>query len=307
MTKNSKQKLNNSCLKLFQILNLLYNDNATYENVVNILNDGDKNKTANNSQVILNKYMNTLKVSGLKIKKVKNKFILESCLYSNEYTYDDLKTINLLLNAVKDYPDEKTAQNTQRFLNHLILQMSDDDKNTLNTLVNNQDFSFYYSKLKDQIDKCRQYCKKDYVLDVIYKKQGKDTKIKAQPKDVWFDTKNAYFRLYDMGEKTIIDVELSNILSIKISPKRILPKEELTTISYILKNRLAKTYVVKEYEHANGFDSDGNLIVINKGEPYEELLSRLMRYGKNCEVVYPKFFREKMSELINSTLKNYEE
>lgn len=79
-----------------------------------------------------------------------------------------------------------------------------------------------------------------------------------------------------------------------------------TTVVYKLKNRLAKTYKIKENEYSDGYDESGNLIVINKNEPFDLLLNRLMRYMYNCEIISPKQLRDKMIEKINDTLKNYE-
>ena len=53
-------KLNDGCLKIFKLIDLLYKDEANYKNVIEIFNDGIDQST-NNIQVILNKYINTLK------------------------------------------------------------------------------------------------------------------------------------------------------------------------------------------------------------------------------------------------------
>ena len=78
-----------------------------------------------------------------------------------------------------------------------------------------------------------------------------------------------------------------------------------TTVVYKLKNRLAQTYKLKETETSEGLNANGELIVINKGEPFDKLLQRLMRYSYNCEIVSPKNLREEMIKLINETLNNY--
>ncbi len=69
---------------------------------------------------------------------------------------------------------------------------------------------------------------------------------------------------------------------------------------------VAKTYKIKENEYSDGYDEDGNLVVINKNEPFDKLLNRLMRYSYNCEIISPKPLRDKMINKINETLMNYE-
>ena len=76
---------------------------------------------------------------------------------------------------------------------------------------------------------------------------------------------------------------------------------------YKLKNRLAKTYKVKENEYTDGRDEDGNLIIINKNEVPENLIRRLLRYSYNCEVISPKTFREEIQRAINEIISQYED
>ena len=80
MKKKTSLKLNDGCLKIFRLLNLLYEDKADYNSVVEIFKDDLNEQSTNNIQVVLNKYMNALKVFGIKLKKVKNKYKLQSSL-----------------------------------------------------------------------------------------------------------------------------------------------------------------------------------------------------------------------------------
>ena len=47
--------------------------------------------------------------------------------------------------------------------------------------------------------------------------------------------------------------------------------------------------------------------VSNVGEEKSELLSRLLRYDKDCEIISPRNYREEMKLIINSMLENYGE
>lgn len=49
------KKLNRGCLKIFQLLKLLYEDNADYDSVVKIFKDETEGQSANTIQVNLNK------------------------------------------------------------------------------------------------------------------------------------------------------------------------------------------------------------------------------------------------------------
>ena len=97
--KKNNPKLNDGCIKIFKLLLLLYQDKADYESVKDIFkNDFDDEQSTNNIQVVLNKYLNTLKVFGINVKKVNNQYKLLNNLYAMNFSEDDLKSINILSN-----------------------------------------------------------------------------------------------------------------------------------------------------------------------------------------------------------------
>lgn len=305
--KNNK-KLNEGCLKIFQLLELLYEDKADYDSVISIFKDEFADQSTNNIQVILNKNMNALKVFGIKVIKENNKYKMLSSLYSMPFTLDDLKAISIITNSIKEFPDEEIDKNILSFINNIQFRMGNEDKNTLNNLSQNRnyDFSFYYSNIKDQVEQCRKICKEGFIINVFYISKGQEISCKCTPQEVLYDTKNAYLKVYDTISRQNLEIPITNILSIAKLPQIAKKVEMTTTVVYKLKNRLAQTYKLKETETSEGLNANGELIVINKGEPFDKLLQRLMRYSYNCEIVSPKNLREEMIKLINETLNNYE-
>lgn len=293
---------------------LLYHEEADYNTIYNIfktdiIEDGkvyDEKKLNNLIQVVINKYINALKVFGVKIRKEKHKYKLESSLYSVEYGAGDLKALSLIVGASKNLPDENIAENIEKLKSNLFLRMSNSSKNTFNFLSTNKDFSFFYTDLKDQIKQCKNYCRDNVILDITYLKRNKDIHSKCKPKEVTYDVKTAYLNAYDIVKKENIEIALPNILSINILPNRSSSYESTTTVVYKLKGRLAKTYKLKDGEKLQD-KKDGEIIVSNSGEPLDKLFSRLMRYADLCEIITPKFIRNDMVNLINETLKLYEE
>lgn len=305
--KNNK-KLNEGCLKIFQLLELLYEDKADYDSVISIFKDEFADQSTNNIQVILNKNMNALKVFGIKVIKENNKYKMLSSLYSMPFTLDDLKAISIITNSIKEFPDEEIDKNILSFINNIQFRMGNEDKNTLNNLSQNRnyDFSFYYSNIKDQVEQCQKICKEGFIINVFYISKGQEISCKCTPQEVLYDTKNAYLKVYDTISRQNLEIPITNILSIAKLPQIAKKVEMTTTVVYKLKNRLAQTYKLKETETSEGLNANGELIVINKGEPFDKLLQRLMRYSYNCEIVSPKNLREEMIKLINETLNNYE-
>lgn len=290
---------------MFHLIELLYEDKADYNSVIEIFKDSESDDYTTNAQVILSKYLNALEVFGMKVVKRKNKFKLENSLYLMPFSYEDLKSINILTSSAKDFPESDVTQNIKDFLRTLSLRMNDDDKNILSNFEQSYDFSLFSSNLKDQIKYCENICKENFLIEVIYQKNKKEIKIKCNPKEVIYDTKNAYLSVYDVTKRENADIAISNILSITKQPQIANPTELTTTVVYKLKHRLAKTYKVKENEYSRGYDEDGNLIIVNKNEPFDKLMKRLMRYTFSCEIISPKPLRDMMVGLINETLEKY--
>lgn len=293
---------------------LLYNDEANYKSVYNIFKTDiveedeiyDDKKLNNLIQVVLNKYTNALKIFGVKINKENNKYRLDSSLYSVNYTLNDLKALSMLISASENIPDDNLNKSINELKSNLILRMSNTDKNTLNSLNSDKDFSFFYTDLKDQIQKCKNYCKDNVILDLIYLHKNKEVRCICKPKEVTYSVKTAYLNVYDTKRNENIEIALPNILSIKLMPSRSSNKETTTTIVYKLKGRLSKTYKLKEGEKLQA-QKDGELVISNTGEPLDKLFSRLMRYADLCEIVTPKYIRDEMKNLIDETIKHYEQ
>lgn len=306
MKKN--KKLNAGCLKIFQLLSLLYEDKADYNKVIEIFKDDLDETSTNNVQVILNKYMNTLKVFGIKVVKQNNQFKLLSSLYSMNFTIDDLKSISILANSIQDFPDQDLTNEVQHFLKQIELRMSNEDRNALNNIQKsiNYDFSFYYSDFKQQIEQCKQLCKDKVMVNILYTKNGEEIHCKCTPKEVLYDAKNVYLKVYNASKRQNIEIPLNSICSIAKLPQLANPIEVTTTVVYKLKNRLAKTYKLKDNEYYHTTDEFGHKTIINKDEPFDKLLKRLMRYSYDCEIISPKPLREEMIRLINETLNQYD-
>lgn len=310
--KNHNSKINNGCINIFKFLNLLYQNEADYESVYNIFKSDiiqenevyDDKKLNNLVQVVLNKYINALRIFGVKIKKENNKFKLESSLYFYDYSIDNIKAMSILTSANNNIPDKDINKNISELVNNIILRMDVQKRNILNSLLGNYDFTFYFTNIKDQIEQCRRYCKDNVLLEINYIKKKKEEKSICKPKEIRYTIKTAILSCYDIKKKEIIEIALPNIISIDELPNRTTSFESTTTVVYKLTGRLAKTYKLKENEKLDKIEEDG-ITIINSGEPRDKLFSRLMRYSDLCKIITPKYIRTDMINLINESLKNY--
>ncbi len=304
--KNNK-KLNDGCLKIFEFIKLLYEDKAEYDKVLEIFKDGTKETPKENIQVTLNRYINTLKVFGLKVEKENTKYKIQNSLYAINLTNEDLKAISILMSYVQNFPDNKISIQVQDLLNKVELRMKSEDKNTLNSLLsnNNYDFGFYYANIREQIAQCEKICAERFMINIMYLKNNKQIQCKGVLKEIIYGCKNVSLRIYDTVNHINIEIPINNVLSIVRLPQIASDIEMSTTVVYKLKNRLAKTYKLKENEYSDGYNENGELIVINKNESFDKLIQRLMRYTDSCEIISPKNLRDEMIQILNDTISNY--
>lgn len=305
----SKKKLNDGCLKIFNFLKLLYADEADYEKVLEIFKDEVKDMTSNNLQVCLNKYINTLKVFGIKIKKEKTRYTLINSVYNMDLAPSDLKSLSILANSLSGFPSKKMKTEAEGFLQEIELRMNNNDKTKLFSLLGScdYDFRFYYSGLREQISECEKICTENYLINLIYLKNNKEKRCKCTPKEVLYDCKDAYLQVHDIVKHVNREIPVSSILAIIKLPTLAGNKELNTTVVFKLKNRLAKIYRLKEGETTKGLNEDNELVVVNNAESHDKLLHRLLRYMDNCEIISPKNFREEMIKLLSETIDNYKE
>jgi len=306
LTDSKNEKINIGCLKIFKLLYLLYQDKAYYKDVVEIFKDEIEEKSPNNIQVILNKNMNALKVFGLKIQKENNKYKLCNSIYSMKLTDEDIKSISILENSIKEFPTKEIKDSASAFIKDIVLRMDSENKIKLSNLNNKYDFSFYYKDLKEQINRAEELVKKNAHVDIVYLKNNKNYECGGEIKEVLYDSKNVSIIVTDIIKNERYIIPLSNIIQMLESPSLATGKEPTTTVVYKLKNRLAKTYKIKDNEYSQGFNENGEQTIVCKNEPFDRLLNRLMRYSYNCEIISPKFLREQMKELINEALKRYD-
>lgn len=303
--KKFKEKYNDGCIKIFKLLQLLYEDKAYYDDVIAIFS-GNETETEK-QHVTLNKYLNTLKVFGMKIEKNNKKFEFQNLPFSMKFDIDDLKAISMFSKISESLPNGRTQKSLKQLVK---LLKSRFDANTAIiydniSLSEDKVYDFYHSSLRTQIELCENYCNSEFKLYVTYIKNNEEVSVYCNAKEVIFDNKNAYFRIYKIHEQEIEDILISKILSVKYAPTQKTKNEVTKTVVFRLKGRLAKVYTLKENEYINEYCEDGSIVVVNTGEPMNNLLKRLIRYNSECVIEGPKELRQRMVQLIDDTLQNY--
>lgn len=305
----TSKKFNNSAIIMLKLLQLLYEDDATYENVVELF-QSDEYKTNNNLSVNINKYLNALKVYGFKITKVRNKFILKNKLIPLDITEKDILALSILSSIADNIPDKKVIETMKNIVKMFEARISTSYKNLLenNTQNSKYKFSNYFISQKDKIKLCEEICQENFLVDIKYIQEDEIITIKCNPAETIYTSNNAYLVANNISGNKRVEIPIKSIIEIKKSPQKAKEnKISSNTVVYKLKNRLSKTYKLKENEHSNGYDENGNLVVVCSGEDQEKLLQRLFRYSFDCEIISPTALRKEMKKRILETLNHYKE
>lgn len=308
---NSSKQID-SCIKMFALLRLLLEDNANFNQVVKVISDTPETVSSDNSlySVTLNKYLNTLKIFGLNVKKEKGKYHLLNPLYKIDFTPEELQAFQLLKSyEEEENTDEAAKELLRKTLKTFELRFSEATQMHAQTLnsQHNANFSFYYDKFTNKIDICEKFCKEDYKVEIIYfSPRGGEKKITGKAQELLFRNKTALLQVLDLQSREITRISLDKIISIKQ-----LPTKTTSTfctnrvVVFALKGRLAQNYKLRKWEYVREIDNEW-VVIVNKDESEEELTNRILKYGASCKVMAPRDFREKIHSALTNTLKLYD-
>ena len=308
MTKKVTEKYNDACIKLFKFITMLYEDKAYFKDVIDLISDGKYDGTSN-THVTLNKYLNALKIFGIKVKKIKNKYHMLSPLDKITFNSEDIKCIEKLKEAADLLPNGSNKQNISAVIKNIEVRFDDATKEIVNfnDCTNNIDLVFLKYDMVDQIKLCEKYCQDKQKLEILYTDSSNNNmNIVCTPLETVYLKRQVCLKTIGNNGNRVYEIPIDSIKSIKQLPSAGITVNMPTTIVYRIKNRLAKNYRIREWEKLETVEADGSKIIINKNEDLNMLLKRLMRYSTECEVISPKFFKEEMINLINKTLSNYE-
>lgn len=308
MAKKLNEKYNDSCVKLFQFIKMLYDGDVDFKRVIEHFSDGNYDGTSN-THVTLNKYLNAMKIFGMKVKKIKNSYKMLSPLYKIHFNLEDLKSIEALKESEQLLPEGKHKKNLEEFLRALEIRFDESTQSMQETAKSTQNLhlQFYHSEMVQQVKLCEKYCQDQHKLEIIYHKDtGEEIDLICSPLELVYLKRRICLKTLGTNGSRIYEIPIENILSIKQLPGISSSTSIPTTVVYRIKNRLAKNYKIRDWEKIETIEANGSKVIVNKDEDLNNLINRLMRYGRECEVISPKFIREEMIETINKTLSNYQ-
>jgi predicted DNA-binding transcriptional regulator YafY len=293
---------------MFEFIKMLYNGDVEFKKVIDHFSNGDYDGTSN-THVTLNKYLNALKIFGVKIKKIHGKYKMLSPLYKIKLDLSDVKSVNIMKEACRQLPEGKNRANCEEFLRAIEIRYDEAAQSLTQIADNTQNLNlaFYHSEMVEQVKQCEKFCQDKLKLEVIYfDEKGHEFNLLCSPLEQVYKKRKICLKVLGNNGSRVYEIPIDNIKSIKQLPSAATTTSIPVTIVFRIKDRLAKNYKMREWERLEKIEADGSRIIVNKDEDLNQLIKRLMRYGKDCEIISPKFFKEEMIELINKTLSNYQ-
>ncbi len=307
MAKKLTEKYNDSCIKLFEFIKMLYQEDVEFKKVIDHFSNGQYDGTSN-THVTLNKYLNAMKIFGIKVKKINKKYHMLSSIYKIKFNSNDIKSINLLKEAADVLPEGKNKSCFESFIKSLEMRY-DESAQSLEQVTNttkNLYLDFYHSEMVQQVKQCEKYCQDKQKLEIIFTNdKEEEINLLCSPLETTYQKRKICLKVLGNNGSRIYEIPIENIKSIKQLPVASSAQSIPTTVVYRIKNRLARNYKLRDWERLDKIESDGSHVIVNKNEDLNIILQRLMRYGRECEILSPKFLKEEMIERINKTLDNY--
>lgn len=302
------KKTGDACIRVLETLKFLYKNNASIQDIINHFEKIDPNNRSYTNEVI-GKYINTLRVFGFRFVKEKDKYVLLNSPNRFDFSREDLKALYLLESSADKMPEEKLKEEINAFLQDLEKNFSDNTRFLAHSVTKPDfiNFKFDYSKYSNQIHEYEKYFLDGHRIKVVYKnKYGAETSAMFEPKEIKYIENDVFLSVYNPVSAQIQDINFNSIIKIEQLPLKSNPKNMFSSVTFMLKDNLAKVYKLRDSEKLLQLNPDGTVVILNQQEDQNLLLKRLMRYGENCEVLSPKTLREEMKQLVKATLKNYE-
>ncbi len=311
-----KLKISSTAYRVLLLLCRLNEKSRTVDELNDIFSEDPDVARFFSKDVIL-KYISTLRTAGYDIAKPKasNKYsyTLNKAPIQIEFSEEELNTLTLLKSYIEGFQQKKFVKNYSSFIEKIKRYMPEDQAEILNEqfLLGQEKDSEIFNKFNEHADlikKIEQYIYEKQRVEISYQLPGKEEKlITAQLQKIKYDIDGASVISYDLASNRINFVKINCIKNLKQLPSISGGKQSISPVIFKLKDKLAKVYRSYEGEKTTEPDSkSGEITVTAYSDDIESLLQRLLKYGENCEVIYPKLARNKTADLIKAALHNYE-
>ncbi len=312
-----KIKISSTAYRVLLLLLHLNNGNSN----VNSLNDifsTDKYTSRYFSKEVILKYISTLRTAGYDISKPSAQnnynYELNKAPVLIELSNKQIKNLAIMLCYAESLHQNKIIDNYNRFLKKIKKYIPEHQIKLLNKELKKQqenpesNFSKYndYEKL---IKKIESFIAAKHRVSLKYNQlNNKDeNKVMLELKNIKYDRNEIYISGYNPITDQMHSIQLRQIIDIKQLPTKTQYNQVLSSVTFILKGQLAKIYRPYENEKITNIDETLNKITVTAYvDDKNMLIKRLLKYGENCKVIYPRDVQDEFNKITKQTLKNYE-
>lgn len=291
-------------LRILEVLKILLAKDVSKKELIEKIRNNSEFENVYTQEAFI-KYFNTFNLAGLKINKDKNVYKLSNAIYSVSLSEDEIKVLFKFIRYIKRIHNKQL----EKTIGEIIYTFAKYTEEQLHNEIN--------SVLKEKVQSIKQspniinslesllYDNQLIVITYYKNKSVKDT-ITVELKEIIEKDNTVLISCYDPVKSRNKKIYIDSITEIKQSPKKSTGIKHLDSVIFCLYGRLANSYKLKESEKVIDFGSD-YLIVSNTEEDKDYLLRRLLKYGENCKITYPKSIQKEFLSLTDEILKNLEE
>ena len=269
------------------------------------------------SKDVILKYINTLRIAGYDISKPsaasKHCYKLNNAPVEIEFSEAEIKTLALLKKYAQSMHQRRLVENYHSFLEKLKRYMSDEQKKKLENCCKDMEKNITatftkFDHCSDLIKKFEQYIAEKQRVEIKYRDSSKEAEEVAlmELQCIKYEQNDVCIICYNIITNQVNSIKISQIIDVKQLPVISKISQVLCPVIFKIKGKLAEIYRPYEDERLTPPDARGHIAVTAYSNDVESLLKRLIRYEDNCEVLYPKIVREKMINLIKTTIDNYQ-
>lgn len=283
-----RAKHHDSCVRVLEFLKLLTKNDIDIKE----LEYDEKFEDIEAPETFL-KYISTLEVSDIDVRKIGKKYSL--CKFPEEIELDD-KEINLVANICRHFDAcclEKERGFLEQFLSKLFKSLASDSKQKLDLKLKSLKITESNRKIASIANNFQKYVDLAQKLKITYEGET----LIVIPKGVEIYEDRVLLDVYNPKKAENYKFLTQNIEKIEILPMRAISVNVTSSVVFEVYGRLSVNYRLRDCEHVDSF-SDEKKVIINTGEDKKSLIKRLMKYGENCKITSPKFLQNEMLEEI---------
>lgn len=311
-----KLKISSTAYRVLLLLQKLNEQKLSSDDLNRIFSEDPEVARYFSKDVIL-KYISTLRMAGYDIAKPSSSnnycYVLNEAPIKINFSGEEIKTLARLKNYAYALHQNRFIKNYSSFIEKLKRYMHIEHLKNLNNLLSSSNeyedkIINKFEKYADLIKKIEQYIQENQRVEIKYfsQEENQEKLVITKLLKIRYEASDVSIIYYDLISGQNNSVKIRNLINIKQLPSISGERQVLCPVIFKLKGKLAKVYRPYEKEKVSEPEAKTGIITVTAySEDPESLLQRLLKYGENCEVLYPRQIRNKMINLIKTSLDNY--